>query len=95
MDLLVATLAPQYTKRNSTVSGPQDGLYSIVMFLLSHAVSFFATYLSWNCSTAQGLSLAPKLAWAGLAYCFGFIYILFHAFKFRHACLPIPMPLFE
>lgn len=89
MDLLVATMAPQYT---SNQTDKPSTLSAVLMFLITNAVSIFATWLSWNCSTQQGLALLPKVAWAALAYCFGFIYVLFYAFKHRNACsLPMPM----
>lgn len=77
MDLLAATLAPQESPRKSR---------NAPMVLLSQLIALFAVYLSWNCSTQQGLTLIPKLAWALLAYCFGFIYILIFAFRTRNAC---------
>ena len=92
MDLLVATMAPRYADSRTENPSP---LAAIVMFLITNAVSIFATWLSWNCSTQQGLEFLPKLLWAALAYCFGFLYILFYAFKHRNACsppMPMPMP---
>lgn len=89
MDLLAATLVPS---PDTVSSQPQKNMSStarIIIFVLTHLVSFFAVYLSWNCSTQQGLALIPKLAWALLAYCFGFIYILAFAFKHRDACAPL------
>lgn len=81
MDLFAATIAPEMTSTK-----PKDPVKSLAMFLLSNAVAFFAVYLSWNCSTQQGLSLLVKLGWAALAYCFGFIYVLAFAFRTRNAC---------
>lgn len=81
MDLFAATLAPELTSRK-----PKDPVKAMLMFVLSNAVALFAVYLSWNCSTQQGLGLAVKLAWALLAYCFGFFYVLVFAFRTRNAC---------
>ena len=86
MDLLVATMAPELTGAPVKYRSSKDTMKNIIIFMLTHAVSFFAVYLSWNCSTQQGLQLPMKMAWALLAYCFGFIYVLAFAFKTRNAC---------
>ena len=94
MDLLVATMAPEYTSRwQRGERAFESGVSTLALAVLSNAVSIFATWLSWNCSTQQGLALLPKVAWAALAYLFGFIYILVFAFKHRNACaIPLVYP---
>ena len=95
MDLLAATMAPQYvSKWQRGEEQVQTGISSIVMFVLSNIVSLFAVWLSWTCSTQQGLATLPKVLWASLAYFFGFFYILYFAYKNRSACaFPMPMPM--
>ena len=93
MDLLAATMAPSFTARLQNGQDKiENSLGDIVMYLLTNAVGVVAAYLSWNCSTMQGLDLLPKVAWAALAYFFGFIYIILFAIRHRNACaLPMPM----
>lgn len=94
MDLLAATMAPKYASSWQTGEKQiENGVSAVAMFILSNLVSLFAVWLSWTCSTQQGLELLPKVLWAVLAYLFGFIYILYFAFKNRNACaFPMPMP---
>jgi len=92
MDLLVATMAPQYLSRWQR--GEQmikTDVSSLIQYVLFNCVSIFAAWLSWTCSTEQGLTLLPKVAWAGGAYFLGFFYIIFYAFKHRHACALAPV----
>lgn len=86
MDLLAATLAPELVTGRSKRDKVEKTGKNVILFFLTHAISFFAVYLSWNCSTQQMLPLATKVGWAVLAYCFGFLYVLMFAFKTRNAC---------
>lgn len=74
----------------------EQGASQIVVFVLSNLVSLFAAWLSWNCSSAQGLGMVAKLGWAAIAYLFGFLYIVFYAWQHRDACkllMPMAMPM--
>lgn len=87
MDFLVATLAPQYAEKwKRGEDFVTQSASQFAMFVLSNIVSIFAAWLSWNCSTQQGLGTVAKLGWAALAYMFGFLYIVFYAWQHRDAC---------
>ena len=53
--------------------------------LMYLAVSIFAVYLSWNCSTKEGLDIVMKVIYALFAFIFNIFYIIYYAL-FRRSC---------
>ena len=53
--------------------------------ILSICIGLYASYLSYECSSKHGESTVLKLLYAGLAYIFGLLYLLYY-FLFKHEC---------
>ena len=51
---------------------------SYIHLILHILISILAFSLSWDCNTARGMALIPKLFYAIFAFLFGGLYILFY-----------------
>jgi|688.fasta_scaffold319786_3 hypothetical protein len=58
---------------------------NILGTVLYFAVSAFCVYLSWNCSTKEGLDVVMKVIYAFFAAIFNVFYLIYYAL-FRRSC---------
>lgn len=58
---------------------------NIAASLMGLIVSIFAVYLSWNCSTKEGLGVFEKVLYAFFAFIFNIFYLIYYAL-FRRSC---------
>ena len=61
----------------------------IFPYLVYCALGFIAAFLSWECNTAAGLSVAEKVLWALLAYIFTVPFLIYYILIRSHQCIPL------
>ena len=102
-DLILATYSIEKfnTKNNrdhdleqdSNKNTPCVASYSRNELIFQYAVNFviglLAAYLSWECNTAAGLSVAEKVLWALLAYMFSLPFLIYYVLIRSHECIPL------
>lgn len=71
-------------KKEKFVSRSDNNVLTIGR-ILSICIGLYAGYLSYECSSKHDISTVLKLLYAGLAYIFGLLYLLYY-FLFKHEC---------
>lgn len=99
-DLMLANYSIEkfQTKKNRENNLDQDPIKKIVVvessaiifqYVVYFVLGFLAAFLSWECNTAAGLSVAEKVLWALLAYIFTVPFLIYYVLIRSHQCIPL------
>lgn len=99
-DLMLANYSIEkfQTKKKNRENNLEDPIKNIAVvassaiifpYLVYCALGFIAAFLSWECNTAAGLSVAEKVLWALLAYIFTVPFLIYYILIRSHQCIPL------